>query len=60
MTQGTQNTQHTAKYNSEARQYDVVNGDGEIVAMFGGGNKGLQSATRYAASLNAVTGQEAA
>lgn len=44
---------YQAVYNKEARQWDVVDGSGEIVAMHGGGEKGKKQAEKTAAFYNA-------
>lgn len=45
---------YTAEYNSSARQWDVVDGDGEIVAMCGSGKRGEAAAKRKAANLTHI------
>jgi hypothetical protein len=44
-------TTYQAKFNREALQWDVVDQDGEIVAMFGGGSRGRLQAQRSAARM---------
>ena len=39
------------EYNKQARQWDVIDQNGEIVAMFGGGKRGEEQAKRCADNL---------
>jgi hypothetical protein len=43
---------YSVEYNKQARQWDVVDGQGRIVAMFGGGLQGKKNAERSAAFWN--------
>ncbi len=43
---------YSAVYNKQARQWDVVDGEGNIVAMCGGGKRGGEAARRKARNLS--------
>jgi hypothetical protein len=40
------------KYNKQAKEWDVVDKEGKIVAMFGGGKKGEEDAKRFSENNN--------
>lgn len=44
---------YSAEYDKQARQWNVVDQNGDVVAMFGGGKKGQRDAERSAAFKNA-------
>jgi hypothetical protein len=48
LTRGETAITYQAKFNRECRQWDVVDENDEIVAMFGGGKRGQEQATRSA------------
>lgn len=49
-------TTYTAKFNRQARQWDVVDQNGQIVGMFGGSKRGQADAERSARNLTELEG----